>query len=161
MESWKFLVVEDIGEAMQALQARGIQHTRISHFEALTHLGQEHFNKLLQGMYTHLWISVPRKRHDRTFEHKHNSGQSKENPHHAQSYLHTAVQQNIPIFVFGTPGNVWTPYESVVKAQPFHGKHLRCYSLNFRFDTSVPIPSRSYAKVYSTVKLPDKWPCQC
>ena len=148
---------------MQALQARGIKHTRMSHFEVLTHLGQNHFNMLLQGKYTHLWISVPRKRHDRTFERKHNSGQSKDTPHHARlhAYLQTAVQQNMPIFVFGTPGNAWTPYESVVKAQPFHGKHLRCCSLNLRFDTSVPIPSRCYAKVYSTVKISDNWPCQC
>ena len=93
LDSWHFLVIEDIREAMQALQARGSKHThthtRMSHFEVLIHSGQNHFNMLLQGKYTHLWISVPRKQHERKYERKHHSGQSKEAPHHARlhSYL--------------------------------------------------------------------------
>ena len=162
-QSWKFLVVEDIGEATQALQACGIPSTRLSHFEVLTHSGQEHFNKLLQGQYTHLWISLPRKRHERAAEQKHHSKQSKDVPHQARlhSYIETAVKQKTPVFMFGTPGNAWTPYESLVKAQPFNTQCLRCCSLNLRCDTAVPTPSRSYAKLCSSIKLPNNWPCTC
>ena len=162
-ESWQYLVIEDVGEAQQALQARGIRHTRLSHFEVLTHMGQTHFNNLLQGNYTHLWISVPRKRHDRSTEQKHHSNQSKGTAHHARllAYIQIAKQQNMQIFLFGTPGNDWVPYESVVKERPFHCKHLRCCSLNIRFNTDVPTPSRCYAKVYSIMTLPDNWTCHC
>ena len=105
-ESWHFLTIEDVGEATQALQARGIPHTRMSHFEVLTHLGQHCFDLLHQRHYTHLWISVPRKHHERGHEHKHHSHQSKAASHHARllSYIQTAIQQKIPIFIFGTPG---------------------------------------------------------
>ena len=163
LESWHFLVIEDIGEATQALQARGIPHTRMSHFEVLTQIGQQHFQSVHQRKFTHLWISIPRSHHARSHETKHHSQQSKDNTHHARllTFIKTSVQLEIPIFVFGTPGHAWTPYESVLKAQPFQSRHLRCCSLNLRYDASLPQPSRSYAKVYSTLKLPDNWPCQC
>ena len=75
-DSWRFLVIEDIGEAAQALQARGIKHTRLSHFEVLTHFGQHCFTQLHERKFTHLWLSVARKRHDRAREQKHHSQQS-------------------------------------------------------------------------------------
>ena len=157
------LAIEDVGEATQALQARGIPHTRMSHFEVLTHSGHNYFKLLHQRTFTHLWISIPRSHHARSHEQKHHSQQSRENTHHSRllTFITTAVQQEIPTFVFGTPGHAWTPYESVLKAQPFQSRHIRCCSLDLRYDASLPKPSRSNAKIYSTRKLPDNWPCQC
>ena len=111
-DQWRFLMIEDVGEVSQALELQDISYRRMSHFEVMTHHGQQEYKNLNTSFHSHLWVTLPGSHFVRATEQKHHSKQSKAITHHARliSYIQLALDIAKPVFVFGVPGHSWTPY---------------------------------------------------
>ena len=111
------LVVEDVRETSAHLTSEGIMNHRLSHYELMTSVGQEYFNKLYYKEYNVLWISLPHNYYNRTPPPVESPLRKRWANHGSklQHWVQAAHKTRTPVFLFGQPGVSWKPFEDTLQ----------------------------------------------
>ena len=157
------LIIEDVRETSACLTAAGNTNHRLSHYELMTGVGQEYFNKLYYKEYNVLWISLPHNYYNRTPPPIESPCRKRWANHWTklQHWVRTANKIRTPIFLFGQPGVSWKPFEDTLQDEAFCRRNLQLCSLGIKFDTSRDAPSRAYFVLASNLTIPRNWDCHC